>query len=255
MESFEHKKLFETISRYRFCSLYLRLDIDMTKLFLELLEQKDKELLTVLEEIFRRGSEIKIFITFPAENNKYSESEDLFIYLAKNNKIAEFKTLFDCRMNASACSNDKRCAILINTITNNSIELFRLLENAGMLLRVTQYSLLNLAVKYNGLKMIQYFMKQWDTIDSEYIDYWSMVSLNQHKNDIAFCMVLPYFKPEITHQYCEYLKNGNKTEMAEKIERWSEGLTLHQRCIIAVKCSDIKIPEWFPSVLLDFSMC
>lgn len=258
MASIEHKKLFRVL-QYNLSdslrSLYQCLDINMTNLFLELLKQKDKELLTVLEEIFRGGDRLVLNGRVPTENNKHGiiyQVRNLSIYLAEKNKTTELKTLFDCGMDTYICGSNDSYAMVMNAIKNDSIELFQTVKGTGMLRSITPCGLLDGATKFNSLKILKYIMEQWGTIYSGPVEYWQLVSLKKHKNDIALCIILPHAKPEAIQKYCKKLRYRDEMEFAEKIERWSGGLTLHQRCIIAVKCSDIEIPEWFPPLLLEF---
>lgn len=231
------------------------LDLDTTKLFLQKLRDEDARLMGFLANIFIRGYCPSYVMTGYFEDEIYGppyapEGKTIYkpvhiaVYLAEKNRIAELTTLLNCGLWRGDYVFQQLCNAAIK---HDNVDVYKLLDMPTRKTFVRERYFKEFR-KVQTPKIADYLLNK-----PKYGALHFLPTDNYTYNDIVFYLVLHHIDPQVLYQ--EYVKNfAKKTDIAKKIQAYMRGITLHQLCIVTLYCRKVEVPDWFPKVLLEFSL-
>lgn len=226
-------------------AIHETLSEEQTTLFLDLLEKKDSEFLEILSDYFK-ANETRVI------RGKFARYETdgviLVWYLAIHNRIDDICTLFRCGMN-NGIVNRRLYGIAFE---RDNIELYNLMKDKIYIKHITLDNPLLMAIKRGKIKLVKYFLNEG--YHNRYVKFHHIKYAAIGKNELIFYIVYQYINPDKRKKYCKRLREKGYYDSPKRIERGMCNLTLHQQCILNVQRNRTEVPEWFPSVLLEFSM-
>lgn len=245
-------RLFYEIEKTLSCKDYPHsLNVEYTTTFLERLKNKDQLFLNFLRRqlIWRCDCIITGTIIEESTQNEIDRI-NIAVYLAINNEIEDLRVLLDCGVKGKHLT-EKLCRIALQV---DNIELFKLLDKSEpkrCKIR-EQYFREGYRLSYTP-KIADYLLKRPKIGRS--ITHSQTYKAGYCGKDIIFYLICRRSCSQSMREHSDEYKQAGYTIISKKFETYMQGLTLHQLCIVVVLCRKVEVPDWFPKVLLEFSMC